>query len=288
MANADGEDFHVVRFGRGRPLLLIHGLGGNWRSWSPVLSQLAQAREVIAVDLPGHGQTPRLTTVTTVPALADAVTSFVRRHDLVGVDAVGSSMGARLVMELARRGDVVGSVVALDPGGFWRGWERHVFYSSLWASIRLVRALQPIMPRIARSRFGRSALLAQFSARPWRLRPSLVLDEMRSYAGSPVFDELLFELAYGAEQEGAPAGRLHHPLTIGWGRRDLVCFPWQADRARALFPDARVFWFDRCGHFPQWDVPDSTARLILDATSGSERKRASGRTMVRSTANLDV
>ena len=267
MSIADTGQFNFVRTGRGQPLLLIHGLGGTWRSWSPILSTLARERDVIAVDLPGHGQTPRLPTHTTIPALADAVTSFVRANDLVGVDAVGSSMGARLVMELARRRDVLGSVIALNPGGFWRGWERHAFFSSLWLSIRLVRLLQPVMPGIARSALGRTALLPQLSSRPWRLSPSLVLDEMRSFAASPVFDELLYELAYGAPQQGAPAGSLQRPLVIGWGRGDRVCFPWQARRALALFPDAQLQWFRHCGHFPHWDVPDAAARMILDVTA---------------------
>lgn len=273
MSRPSQPEFNVVRMGRGRPLMLVHGLGGTWRSWSPILASLAQEREVIVVDLPGHGQTPRLSTVTTMPALADAFTSFVHAHDLVGVDAVGSSMGARLVMELARRGGVLGGVVALDPGGFWRGWERHAFFGSLWASIRLVRWLQPIMPTIAQSRLGRTALLPQLSARPWRLSPTLVLDEMRSYAASPVFDELLYELAYGDPQQGAPAGSIHQPLVIGWGRSDRVCFPWQSRRATALFPDAQLNWFPRSGHFPHWDQPLSTTRLILEATDTGRRPR---------------
>jgi pimeloyl-ACP methyl ester carboxylesterase len=33
------------------------------------------------------------------------------------------------------------------------------------------------------------------------------------------------------------------------------------------FPDARLHWFERCGHFPQWDAPREAARLILDSTS---------------------
>ena len=44
----------------------------------------------------------------------------------------------------------------------------------------------------------------------------------------------------------------------------------QAARALELFPDAQLHWFDRCGHFPQWDKPAETARLILDATRGKE------------------
>lgn len=54
---------------------------------------------------------------------------------------------------------------------------------------------------------------------------------------------------------------------IGWGRRDWVCLPRQAPRAARRFPDARVHWFERCGHFPHWDVPEETARLILDTTA---------------------
>jgi len=158
---------------------------------------------------------------------------------------------------------VLGAVVALDPGGFWRGWERHVFFGSIWASIRAVRALQPLMPAIASSRIGRTLLLAQFSARPWRLAPSVVLDEMRTYAASPVFDELLDELAHGRTQEGAPAGSIRSPLFIGWGRQDRICLPRQAARAVAMFPDAKLQWFEHCGHFPHWDAPEATTRLIL-------------------------
>jgi pimeloyl-ACP methyl ester carboxylesterase len=203
---------NFIRRGTGRPLLLIHGLGGSWRSWSPILDDLAREREVIAVDLPGSGATPPLRGEVSIRALTDAVTTFVRDNDLVGVDTVGSSMGARLVLELARRGGIVGAVVSLDPGGFWRGWQRHAFYASLWASIRLVRRLQPVMPHLAQSAPARTLLLAQLSARPWQLSPRLVLDEMISYAASPSFDELLRQLAYGETQKGAPRGSIQPPL----------------------------------------------------------------------------
>ena len=87
---------------------------------------------------------------------------------------------------------------------------------------------------------------------------------MRAYAQATAFDELLHDLAYGEEQEGAPRGSIGAPLVIGWGRNDRVCFPNQAQRAMALFPDARLQWFERCGHFPHWDAPQETVRLILD------------------------
>ena len=256
-----------LRSGTGKPLLLIHGLGGSARSWSTIWTALAERREVIAVDLPGFGDTPPLVGETSIRSLCDAVTAFLDAQGLRGIDAVGSSMGARLVLELARRGGVLGSVVSLDPGGFWHGWERHAFFSSIWLSIRAVRLLQPLMPAISRSKVARTMLLAQFSRRPWALDPTVVLEEMHSYARAPAFDELLHRLAYGDEQEGAARGSIEAPLVIGWGRNDKVCFASQAKRALGLFPDARLHWFERCGHFPHWDAPQETVQLILNNCS---------------------
>ena len=265
---------NFVRLGKGRPLLLVHGLGGSWRSWTPVLEELAAEREVIAVDLPGHGDTPPLAGESSISTFSDTVAAFLAGNGLIGIDTAGSSMGARIVLELARRRGIVGGVVSLDPGGFWRGWERHFFFASVAASVRLVRALQRPMPAISRSAAGRTLLLAQFSAHPWKLAPQVVLDEMRSFAASRSFDELLRQLAYGKAQEGAPPGSIGHPLVIAWGRRDRVCLARQAGRALALFPDARLHWFEHCGHFPQWDVPGETVRLILDATRSEAARRA--------------
>jgi pimeloyl-ACP methyl ester carboxylesterase len=231
-----------------------------------VLDALASAREVIAVDLPGFGESAPLSGPTTVDALADALTDFMHAYRLRQVDAVGSSMGARLVLELARRG-TMGSVVALDPGGFWRGWERHAFYGPAAASIRLIRALEPQIPFIATHASTRALLFAQVSAHPSRLPAQLVVDELRSCAASPVFDELLHDLAFGPEPEGAPAGTLRRPVVIGWGRQDRVCFPHEANSALSLFPDAQLRWFDDSGHFPHWDHPRAAASMILDATA---------------------
>lgn len=264
---------HYIRRGTGKPLLLIHGLGGNWQSWSPILDELALHRDVIAVDLPGHGETPPLPGKASIRNLADALTAFLRINNLLGIDAVGSSMGARLVLELTRRGGVLGSVVSLDPGGFWRGWEVPVFYRSLYISIRLVRWLHPAMSFITRHAITRTLFFVQLSAHPWKLSPELLLGEMHSYVASQSFDELLHQLAYGERQKGIWRGALRQRLVIGWGRRDRICFRRQAERAMALFPDARLHWFEHSGHFPHWDVPTQTIRMILENTGGERPVR---------------
>ena len=258
---------HHVHRGEGKPLLLIHGLGGSSRSWDPIMDTLTTQREVIAVDLPGFGDTPPLAGEQSVATLTDAVEAFVREHDLDGVDVVGSSMGARMALELVRRGSNVGSVVALDPGGFWTQGQAKVFHASVAASIWLVRALMGVMPTLTASAAGRTLLFAQFSAHPWRLDPEVLLTEMRTFVASPSFDAVLSNLATGPVQEGTPPGSAPGALTIGWGRQDKVTLPSQAETALERFPDARLHWFERCGHFPQWDVPQQAARVILDGTA---------------------
>ena len=256
---------HVVRRGTGKPLLLVHGIGGSWRSWQTILEPLEAQRDVIVPDLPGFGESAPLVDPTFL-GLADAVETFLRDRELIGVDVVGSSMGARLVLELARR-NLVGACVALDPGGFWQGWETPFFEKSVAISIKLVRTLRPVLPLLTGNALTRTALFVQFSARPWALPANVALDELRSFASAPSFDAILRDLAVGPRQIGAPAGSLRSPLVIGWGRADRVCMPVQASRVLDAFPDARLHWFEKSGHFPQWDAPEETVRLILQTTA---------------------
>lgn len=228
------------RQGAGPPLLLVHGLGGSWRSWITILPALSEVREVVALDLPGHGETPAVASSGTFRGLADSVETFIVDQGLEGIDIVGSSLGARIVLELARRGKV-GATIALDPGGFWRGWERTYFRTTLSASIRLVRGLSPALPTLSRNAATRSLLLAQLSARPWKLDGEIVATELESFAKTKTFDALVRDLATAPEQQG-PTAETSKPVVIGWGRQDRLCLPRQAARAMKAFPSARLHW----------------------------------------------
>lgn len=256
---------HHIRRGRGKPLLLVHGLGSSRQAWSLVILALAERREVIALDLPGHGASPAEHDSGTFAGLARSVDQWIEAENLLGIDMVGSSMGARLVLELSRRGRT-GAVVALDPGGFWEGWERHFVKATLSASGALLRGLRPVLPVMARNAAARSMLLAQLTARPWDLNGDLVARELSSFAGTATFGALVEDLAYGPAQEG-PAAAGAGAVTIGWGRHDRLCLPAQALRAQQAFPGAHLHWFEKSGHFPMWEEPEETVRLILDATA---------------------
>ena len=258
---------NYIRRGTGKPLLLLHGLGSSLKVWDLILDELAAQREVIALDLPGFGQSPALRGQVSIPTLADAVTDFLSQHQLLGIDAVGNSMGARLVLELARRGNVVGAVVSLDPGGFWQGWQVAYFYQSVRLSAQVSQLIQPILPPLVSNPVSRTLMFAQFSAHPWTIPAQVALNEFRAFLPTPTFTKLLDSLAHGPPQQGAPLGSISN-LVIGWGRQDRICLPSQAKRALALFPDAHLHWFSTCGHVPQLDVPAETVALILAVTEG--------------------
>ena len=80
-----------LRSGSGKPLLLINGLGGSARSWSSIWTTLVERRDLVAVDLPGFGDTPLLAGETSIRSLSDAVTSFIDAQGLRGIDICSST-----------------------------------------------------------------------------------------------------------------------------------------------------------------------------------------------------
>lgn len=252
------------RKGSGSKILMVHGLGGTWRSWSRILDDLALAREVIAIDLPGHGETPAATDSGTFLGLTNSVERFLETEGLTEIDIVGSSMSARMALELARRGKV-GACIALDPGGFWHGWESNYFDATLLASGALLRVLKPVLPAMGRNSLFRSLLFVQLVARPWALPPGFAAGELMSFATTETYFKLVADLYHGPLQTG-PSAAGTGPVVIGWGRKDHLCLPAQAARAMEQFPEAMLHWFERSGHFPMWDEPEETVKLILENT----------------------
>lgn len=87
---------NFVKRGQGKPLLLIHGIGGSWRSWEPIIHGLVAQREVVAIDLPGHGQTPALSGENFIYTLADAIVVWLKDQQLEGASGGGFGRNADL------------------------------------------------------------------------------------------------------------------------------------------------------------------------------------------------
>ncbi len=124
--------------GAGETLVLLHGIGSYRGAWDPVVPALAAQFDVLAVDLPGFGESPPLPAgqEPTPAALAAAVAGLL---DELGIDrphVAGNSLGGWVALELAAQRPLA-SVALLSPAGLWP--DRTPRYARL--SLRAVRGL---------------------------------------------------------------------------------------------------------------------------------------------------
>ncbi|MGH9245290.1 MAG: alpha/beta fold hydrolase [Acidimicrobiales bacterium] len=105
------EDIRVGRHrirvsiaGRGHPLLLVMGLGGNIEMWAPLERELvARGFETIAYDAPGTGASSRPGVPLRMPGIADLAARLLDTLGYRTVDVLGVSFGGALAQELAHR-----------------------------------------------------------------------------------------------------------------------------------------------------------------------------------------
>ncbi|MET9205144.1 alpha/beta fold hydrolase [Streptomyces bacillaris] len=252
------------RTGTGEPLVLLHGIGHHHQAWEPVTRILAAEREVIVVDLPGFGASQGLPdgvpySLETVPSIFGAL------FGALGLDrphVAGNSLGGLFALELGRT-ELVRSVTALSPAGFWNEPERRYAFATLRAMRRAALALPvPAIERLSRSAAGRTALTSTIYARPGRRSPEAVVAETLALRGATGFHQTLAAgrgVTFTDEVKGIP-------VTVAWGTRDRILLRRQGVRAKHVLPDARLVRLPGCGHVPMNDDPALVARVILDTS----------------------
>ena len=101
--------------GRGLPVLLIHGVGLNADAWEPQIVTLSARRRVIAVDMPGHGQSDLLPDGAELNAYVTAMADLIDALGISPVPVVGHSMGALIALGLALdHPSMIAALVALN------------------------------------------------------------------------------------------------------------------------------------------------------------------------------
>jgi pimeloyl-ACP methyl ester carboxylesterase len=256
-----------TRGGSGEPLLLLHALGTSRDAWAPVLPALAARFDVLAVDLPGFGQSPPLPDgdEPSPAALARAVADLLTELGMSAPHVVGNSLGGWVALELAGIRPVA-SLTLLAPAGLWR--RRTPLYDrvSLRVSRRLARSAPALLSRLVGHRLGRVLVLGQSHGRPARMtaeQARAVVHDLGTCIG--------FEATLTAtlERRYVSAGPLSAPVTVAFGSRDLILLPWQSRHLDELPPDTMLMTLPRCGHFPMADDPDAVVAAILASTARS-------------------
>ncbi|MFF0699682.1 alpha/beta fold hydrolase [Streptomyces tendae] len=259
-----------ARVGAGEPLLLLHGIGHHRQAWDPVVDILATERDVIAVDLPGFGQSSALPhgLPHDLPTTVSVLGAFCAALGLDRPHVAGNSLGGLLALGLGRE-NLVRSVTALSPAGFWTQAERRYAFGILMGMRRTARSLPlPLVERLSRTTVGRTALTSTIYARPGRRSPEAVVAETLALAHAQGFAETLRAGRSVLFTDDVPGV----PVTVAWGDRDRLLLPRQGIRAKRTVPRARLVRLPGCGHVPMNDDPALVARVLLD---GSRTQSAS-------------
>jgi pimeloyl-ACP methyl ester carboxylesterase len=257
------------RGGSGDPLVLIHGGAGTWRQWRPVIPFLERHHEVLAVNLVGHwGGAPK-------PPGAEAnlelfVRGVERDMDASGwpvAHVVGTSFGAWVALELAKRGRAR-SCIAMAPAGGWRkGGDLRLrlvagSYALFgWATQRMARHPERWSgrPRLRR------LLYWHHFAHPERMPPADTAELIVGAARCSILPELI---TWSRNSDGASGlDQIRCPVLLAFPENDLV-FPRARYGQRLIdaLPMAEVLDLPGVGHVASWDDPQLVAQTILDFT----------------------
>jgi pimeloyl-ACP methyl ester carboxylesterase len=261
------------RGGTGPPLVLVHGLGLSRRSWRPVLQALEQRHDVVAVDLPGFGETPPLGDGEnpTPSRLADVLEHEIDHLGLAAPVVVGNSLGGWVALELGRRRRA-GGVVAIAPSGLETPPERAYVIALNELMRARARLSAPFAHQLTASPAARSILFGGLRRRPWRVPPPTGERELHEFGCSPGFQPALRASIGTRVPKGLSA--IAVPVRIAYGTHDLMLGALTAPRFAAAIPGADLIPLPGLGHVPMIDDPNLVARAILDFTSRCARDTA--------------
>jgi pimeloyl-ACP methyl ester carboxylesterase len=262
---------HYLDFGgSGRPLVMVHGLGGSALNWMAVGSELATTHHAVALDLAGFGGTPLFNRSATVGANADLVHTFVKEVLGEPAELMGNSMGGHIaIVQAADHPDWVSGLVLVDaatPGPRVPRPEAAMFGAV--ATISIPGLGETLLDRQAR-RLGPEGLVMRaldiVCADPSRLDPGLVeahiqLTRERHRLGRQngrAFSQALrsTSLRMADPRFWSRVARVSAPTLIVHGKLDRV-IPVSAARELARRrPDWTLNVLDGVGHVPMMEDP---------------------------------
>jgi pimeloyl-ACP methyl ester carboxylesterase len=270
----------TLETGSGPPVLAIHGLGGTKGSFLPTVAALGERFRVIAVDLPGFGDSDKpIGASYDAPFFAHAVIDLLDALGLDRVHIVGNSLGGRIALEVGLlHTDRVNRLGLLCPSLAWR---RERPWAPLLRLLRPELGLVQLAPRSVVDGVVRRVI--PDADEGWT---AAGVDEfLRAYlmpAGRAAFyaaaRQIYLEEPHGSDGFWTRLRGLQADSLFVWGRRDrLVPIAFQRHVADAL-PRASHLELE-CGHVPQVERPVETHAALgrfFDKAAGGRGAAAGG------------
>ena len=245
----------------GKPVVLVHGLGGCAANWIDIAPLLAGTRRVVIPELPGHGLSTPLPAVPNLAVFADRLATIAEREQLLPAAFVGHSLGAVVALRLAlRRPDAVSALVLAAGAGISSTTRRAKYGLRILGIIGPRRLVAPWAGSVAGSPFLRYAVFGRWGAAdPLALSPEAVdgfLEGTRLTS-----DSVSAARAVVADDVRQELGDLRCRTLVLWGARDnQLPLVDGFEFARRLNAPLRVI--GDCGHLLIGERPEICAEAI--------------------------
>jgi pimeloyl-ACP methyl ester carboxylesterase len=249
----------VREAGQGRPLVLIHGFSVSHLEFRRAFDMLADGARVVALDLPGHGESEAPTDYPyTYEAFADSVCALMSALGLSRATVLGHSMGGGVALRLAAAvPDRVERLILCDA-----------------ACVPLALPLEgriPLLPGIGRWLFRhvfREGDLRRYFRRRVFLDPAALDDEVLGYYWRHLHAHRdALHRALGTVARSGELALLYSsvvcPTLLLWGDSDRIFSVRQAEGLAAALPRASLQVLPSCGHSPPEEEPQRFAAAVL-------------------------
>ena len=269
-----GHDLAYRRAGDGPTLLLIHGMAGSSRGWKSVMPALAHHHDVIAPDLPGHGESARPTGDYSLGNLAATMRDLLGVLDVERATIVGHSLGGGIAMQLAyQHPELPERLVLVSSGGLGREVSWMIRALALPGAEYVAPVIFPGFIRNAGNRVAgaieRLGIRAPRIAEMWDAYASLTVPAHRD-----AFLRTVHAVIDPGGQAVSATDRLYlaaaMPTLIMWGDRDPIIPAAHGHSAHAAMPGSRLEIFEGVGHFPPAEEATRFARVLLDFLATTE------------------
>jgi len=249
----EGEFKYLDTEGSGGILMLLHGLFGQLSNFDDMIRYFGPKRRVVVPILPIYEMPLRKATVT---GLAEYVTRFVKWKNYENVDVLGNSLGGHIALLFALANpEKVRSIVLTGSSG--------LFENPLGSSF----------PKRRNRDFVRQKTETVF------YDPSDATEEMVDEVYDIVNDRnkalRLITMAKSAIRENLAhkLDAIEVPTLLVWGKQDTITPPFVADQFDELLSNARIVFFDQCGHAPMMEHPAEFNKVLEEFLNEVERSK---------------
>ena len=245
---------HYEVYGRGRPVILLHGWLGSWGLWQETMAFLGQHYRTYALDFWGFGESGKKRNTYMVQDFVSLVDQFMDKLGIASAPLVGHSMGGTVSLSVAiqypervQKVTIIGSPIvgsSLAPALKLAGYRPIAFL--LFTMFGMFRAAMRV-------------------ASPFICRDPRFPDMMDSDLSKTTLESFLVSIASLRRTDLRP--NLHQikvPVMGMFGDRDNIVHPRQWQPLLQGIPTARIERFKKAGHFIMLDEPQECMRLLKD------------------------